>query len=304
MLWRKKLLRVAAALAVAFGAAHTAERLKAPAVDQSLLSTAIELATAENQNPAKAASTPIPESASLAAPAEAGMGQIVGITSVAASTPPAGGDRCQPELELASLPGAMIHVSLSAPCNRAERVLVRHSGLAFAAQTQADGRATFVLPAMKSDAMVAVYFQDSRLVLGKVAVPDASSYARLAVVWDAPAEIELRVTDGNRVLIGSTAFTAGPVQQVMALGAPQVTSPVLARVYSVPGSQLGEADITGELRITPATCGRTLRLQTVYSAGGVARQEERSVAVPLCGTAGNILVLKNLAPALKLAAPK
>jgi hypothetical protein len=79
---------------------------------------------------------------------------------------------------------------------------------------------------------------------------------------------------------------------------------VLARVYSVPGSDLGAADITGELRITPASCGRTLRLETVYSASGIATHAERSISVPLCGTAGDILVLKNLAPALKLAAPK
>lgn len=304
MLWGKNLLRVAAALAVAFGAAHTAERLKAPAVEESLLDSAAQMAAAGREVRTDATESAVPESASLSAPVAAGLGDIVGITSVAASVPPAGADHCQPELELAPMPGAMIHVSLSAPCNRTERIVVRHSGLSFSAVTQADGRATVVLPAMKSDAMVAVYFQDSHLVLGRVSVPDVSSFARLALVWDTPAELELRVTDGNKVLVGSTVLTAGPVQQVMALGAPQVSSPVLARVYSVPGTQLGEADITAELRITQATCGRTLRLQTVYSAGGLARQDERSVAVPLCGTAGDILVLKNLAPALKLAAPK
>jgi hypothetical protein len=304
MLWGKKALRVAAALAVAFGAAHTAERLKAPAVEQSLLAAASEAAGVDQVNRAASRTAAVPASASLSAPADTGLSDVIGITPVAASAPPAGDGRCQPKLDLAPLPGALIQLSLSAPCNRAERIVLRHSGLSFSAQTQADGRATIILPALKSDAMVAVYFQDSRLVLGKVTVPDVSAFARLAIVWDAPTEMDLRVADGDKVLIGSTAMVAGPVQQVIALGAPQGANPVLARVYSVPGSRLDDADITGELRITEATCGRTLRMQTVYSVGGVAHQAERSVAVPLCGTAGDILVLKNLAPALKLAAPE
>jgi hypothetical protein len=302
MLWRQKLLRITAALGVAAAAAHTAERLKAPADEQAFMVTAAQLAT--EARPATEPASPVPQSASLRSPAEKGIGDLVGITSVAATTSPVGGDQCRPQLELAALPGAMIHLSLSAPCNRGERIIVRHSGLSFSASTQADGLATIILPALKSDAMVAVYLQDSRLVLGKIAVPDVSAYARFAVVWEQPADLELRVTDGDKVLVGSTVASLGEDQRVIALGSPAVQAPVLARVYSVPGTGLGEADITGELRITPASCGRTLRVETVYSAAGTATSTERTIAVPLCGTVGDILVLKNLAPAVKLAAPK
>ena len=303
MHWRKKVLRISAALAVAFGAAHTAERLRAPADDQSLLASAAKLAS-EDMQAEPILDTGVPKSASLSTPVSAGMGDLIGITSVAASTPAIGSDHCRPELALAAMPGAMIHLSMSAPCNRGERIIVRHSGVSFSAQTQADGSATVILPAMKSDAMVAVYLQDARLVLGKVTVPDAAAYSRYAIVWELPAELELRVTDGDKVLVGSTTPSLGEDQRVIALGSTAVQSPVLARVYSVPGPDLGDADITGELRITPASCGRTLRVGTVYSAAGVAALTERMIAVPLCGTSGDILVLKNLAPALKLAAPK
>jgi len=202
------------------------------------------------------------------------------------------------------MPGAMIHLTLSAPCNRGERIIVRHSGLSFSVQTQADGRASVTLPALKAEAMVAVYLQDSRLALGKVTVPDATAFARYAIVWELPADLELRVTDGEKVLVGSASLASTEDQRVIALGSGAVQSPVLARVYSVPGTDLGDADITGELRITPASCGRTLRVDTVLSVQGVATPGERVIAVPLCGTAGDILVLKNLAPAPKLAAPK
>ena len=303
MLLGKKFLRIAAALAVAAAAAHTAERVKAPAVQQSLLVSAAQIAKTDAST-AISAGSGVPKSASLSTAVENPVGDLTGITPVAATTPPAAGDSCRPELQLSVLPGAMIHLSLAAPCNRGERFIVRHAGLAFSDRIRADGFATVSLPAMRPDALVAVYLQDSRLVLGKVAVPDASAYARFAIVWEPPADLDLRVTDGAKVLVGSGASIPDDQERVMALGLSSVKSPVLARVYSVPGRTLGAADITGELRITPASCGRTLRVETVYSAAGIATQAERVISVPLCGTAGDILVLKNLAPAPKLASPK
>lgn len=303
MLLGKKILRVAAVLAVAAIAAHTAERLKAPTAQTSLLVSAAQLATAGSP-PAPSTVSAVPKSASLSNPAEAWVGDLTGITSVAATTVPEGGDRCRPELQLSALPGAMIRLAVAAPCNRGERFIVRHAGLSFSARTQADGRATLTFPALRADAAVAVYLQDSRLLLNKVVVPDAAAYARFAIVWEMPADIELRVTDGSKVLVGSAVPVTDDEERVIKLGLDTVQSPVLARVYSTPGSSLGEAEITGELRITPASCGRTLRVETVYSAAGIATRSERAIRVPLCGTAGDILVLKNLAPAAKLAAPK
>ena len=303
MLLGKKVLRITAAVAVAAAAAHTAERLKAPAVEQSVLVSAARLATSD-ASPDPSTESAVPQSASLSSPVEKRVGDLTGITPVAATTPPAGGDRCRPELQLSTQPGAMIRLSLAAPCNRGERFIVRHAGLAFSARTQADGFATVTLPALRADALVAVYLQDSRLVLGKITVPDVSAYSRFAIVWELPADLDLRVTDGTKVLVGSGTSASDGDQGVIALGSTAVQSPVLARVYSVRSQTLGDADITGELRITPASCGRTLRVDTVYSSGGIATTADQAISVPLCGTAGDILVLKNLAPAPKLAAPK
>jgi hypothetical protein len=137
-----------------------------------------------------------------------------------------------------------------------------------------------------------------------VSVPDADGHTRFALVWEFPAELELRVTDGEKVLVGSSIVSGDDMQRVLSLGSASVQSPVLARVYTVPGGTLGDAEITGELRITPASCGRTLRVETLFSAAGKVTRTERQITVPLCGTAGDILVLKNLAPATKLSAPK
>jgi hypothetical protein len=304
MLWGKKALRIFAALAVAIAAAHTAESLKGQKAQQSLLQAAAQRAEAEASPPSVSTASAVPVSASLSGGPVDALNDLVGITSVAASTPVAPGDHCVPSMQLTAVTGAMIHLALIAPCNRDERIVVRHSGLSFATKTRSDGAATILFPALKSDATVAVYLADARLVLGRVDVPDMTGFSRYAIMWEWPAEVELRVTDGDKVLIGTTPAINGTDPRVMSLGSPDVHAPLLARVYSAPGTGLGTATLTGELRITPATCGRTLRLETVHSVGGVTKVEEQAVAVPLCGTAGDILLLKNLGAALTLAAPK
>lgn len=304
MLWGKKVLRITAAVAVAALAAHTAESQKGQGSAQSLELAGFQLLATVRGATTGAAVGAIPQSASLGAASDGGLGNLTGITPVAASTPAVAGDQCRPALQLQAAPGAMISLSLIAPCNRNERFVIRHSGLSFATRTGSDGSASILVPALKSDALVAVYLAESRLLLGKVTVPDAASYTRFAVTWEWPAEVELRATDGNRVLVATAGSVAGEPSRVMSFGSPDVQSPVMAHVYSTPGRDLGDVSLSAELRITPASCGRTLRLATVHAANGRAMAQEREVAVPLCGTAGDILLLKNLSPALKLATPK
>jgi hypothetical protein len=303
MLWGKKFLRIAAAVAVAIAAAHTAESRKGQEAQQSLLLT-LQREAAESARVTEATASAVPVSASMDVSPDAGLGELTGITSVAATMPPAAGDHCRPSMQLTAVEGAMIHLSLSAPCNRNQRIVVRHSGLSFAVKTRTDGAATVLFPAMKPDATVAVYLADARLVLGKLAVPEVAGYARLAVMWEWPAEVALRVTDGDKVLVGTAPRIGGDAPHVMSLGTPDVQSPIMAQVYSVPGRDLDPAQLTGELRITPASCGRTLRLDTVRSDAGVTSAMEQTVPVPLCGTAGDILLLKNLGAPLTLDAPK
>lgn len=304
MLWGKKVLRISAAVAVAFAAAHTAETQKGQYAPQSLVISATERADAGSSTVVLGSGETVPKSASLTGPTTSRMGELVSITPVAATTPVSGTDHCQPRMELTAAPGAMILMSLSAPCNRNERIIVRHSGLSFTTRTEPSGGARILLPALKTEAMVAVYMADAHLVLGKVAVPDAASYARYAVTWEWPAEVELRATDGDKVLVGTAASFGGETQRVISLGTSDVQAPVKAHVYSAFGPDLGSVNLTGELRITPASCGRTLRLETVYSADGQVSVQEQEVAVPLCGTAGDILLLKNLGADPKLAALK
>lgn len=304
MLWAKKVLRITAAVAVAALAAHTAESQKGHGPARSPVLAAAERLSPARPSPEATGAAGVPPSASLGAPTDAPLGKLIGITPVAAPAPAGASDQCRPVMQLQAAPGAMILVSLSAPCNRSERIVLRHSGIAFATRTDAGGSARMLIPALKPEAMVAVYLAESRLLLGKVSVPDAASYARLAVTWEWPAEVELRATEGNRVLVAAAASPAAEPARILSLGSPDVQPSVMTHIYSAPGRDLGDVSLSAELRITPASCGRTLRLGTVYAANGRTAAREREVAVPLCGTAGDILLLKNLSPAPKLAAPK
>jgi hypothetical protein len=48
------------------------------------------------------------------------------------------------------------------------------------------------------------------------------------------------------------------------------------------------------MRITAETCGNSYQGETVLSQGGTAARGSLPLSLPLCGTAGDILVLKNL----------
>lgn len=303
MLWGKKALRVSAVVIVALAAGHAAETLKAP-VGQAAFSLESLRALPTPEHAARAAADPIPQSASLNAPDKPGLDDVTGITTIAATVPDRSDDPCQPILGLSAMPGAMLALSLAAPCNANQRVVIRHAGLAFTAQTDGSGRLSQVLPGLREDALVAAYLEGSQVILGRARVPDAADFTRVALIWDRPAELELRVTRGEKLMVGSRRPAESGAEQVLVLGTPDAPVPVLASVYSVAMTDLGNAEISAELRITPATCGRTLRLTVLTANRGAVLETERLVPVPLCGTSGNILVLKNLVPALKLATPK
>ena len=268
-------LRVVAVLAVAFAAGHVVQTLR-----------------------------PLPpQTAALAEdapqPAKAALPQLSGITAVSATT--AGDDpACGLDLRLKNAPGAMIDLSLSAPCNMGERVVFRHAGLAFTETIGADGELQLQIPAMATEAQVTAYVGSSEVVLGKISVPDVAEYLRLAVQMAGSARFDLRADEQGQVFVAKSAGLEGAPHRITTLGQARMDDPLLSQVYSVALRDFASPVLTVELGITPETCGRTLAAEVVLSRFGKALQSSRSVAVPLCGTSGDILLLKNLLPDLTL----
>lgn len=293
---RKRVLRITSVLAAAFAAGHLAETLRSiPAAAP----TEIAAVAQTGGQPERAVGLPV--SASLAS-GTGELAEVRAITSLSATATDLPSTGCDVSLALAAAPSAMIDLALVAPCNRAERVIIRHAGLSFTARTGPDGNATLSLPALATEAVVTVYLERSGVALGRVTVPDAADHTRFAFQWTTPGMFDLRANEGGQLFTGSGNPADSPARKILSLGAATVQKPYFAEIYTYPPGE-ETVDLTVELRITPETCGRTLMAETIFSRAGKAEVTKMPVAVPLCGTAGDILVLKNLAPAPTLAAP-
>ncbi len=160
------------------------------------------------------------------------------------------------------------------------------------------------MPALDQQALIAVYFEGSQAVLQAVAVPQAAEQARFAFQAAYPLQFDLRAVEAGRLFSGSKGGQGDGARRIVTLGTTLVAQPVLAQVYTFPAGDADAADLSVELRITPDTCSRSFSAETVLSRGGTAVQSVVPVAVPLCGTSGDILVLKNLLPRPTLDLPE
>jgi hypothetical protein len=290
MIGRKRLLRVTAVLAVAFATGQAVESLRSSAARS-------------DQAVDRVVTGHVPSSASLYTGAGGALPDLKGITPVAASEKPAS-NACAPTLTLSAAAGAMIDLALVAPCNLGERIVIRHAGLSFSALMGLDGRLSLSLPALESEALVAAYFEGSSVALASVLVPDVAKRARFAFQVPFPVDFALRAEEGDAVYIGGAS---GPRQmdtgKIVTLGSEAVAQPMIAQVYTFPDNGLASSALSVEIRITDQTCGRSFGAETWITQGGSVTRRSQPIEIPLCGTSGDILVLKNLVPDLTLAAP-
>lgn len=296
MIGLKRLLRVYTVVSIAVATGHTVETLRAASAPSGDLSALAASVTAEPT----ARGAALPQSASLGAVNPGDLPPLVGITSVSAAADDRAPGACAPTLALMAGDAATIEVALVAPCDPGERVVIRHAGLSFTSRTGPDGRLSLQLPALEAEALVAAYFEGSEVALARLSVPGMEDKLRFAVQMAEPVQFELRADEAGQVLAaGSATSNAG---RIAALGDASVMDAMLAQVYTFPAASLTDGSVTVEVRITPETCSRTFPAETVTSIGGKALRSGLSVAVPLCGTAGDILVLKNLVQDPTLAA--
>lgn len=277
--YRLLALRISAALCVAFAAGHMVQSMRGAPASATGAVQASEAVTASE------------------------LPNLSGITAVSATT--AGSDpACALRLDLAAAPEAMIALSLRAPCNMGEKVVIRHSGLAFSGSIGADGHLRLSVPAMTANALVAAYVGNSEIILGQVAVVEAEQYVRLAVQMPAETRFDLRADEDGQVYVANRQVPGMGTQRIVQLGQGRAEGQLVSQVYSAALKDFGSAELTVELRITPESCGRTISAEIITSRAGRVSQAGRDVVVPLCGTAGDILLLKNLLPDVTLASPE
>ncbi len=290
MIGRKRLLRVAAVLSVAVAAGHAVETFRSSEATRAAAMAAGVSGTGTGTDK-------LPASASLSGGGSALIPDLKGITSVTAASDRPESDACAPSLSLTATEGAMIDLVLFAPCDPSERVVVRHSGLSFTTQTGLDGRLDLRVPALESNALVAVYFEGSAVALATVDLPDMAEVTRFVFQAAYPVEFELRAEEGGTFYAGNGGG-AGQIGsgRIVTLGTSSVAQPIIAQVYTYSGRESTSAELSVEVRINPGTCSRSFVAETQFSQGGSATALALPIAIPLCGTSGDILVLKNLVP--------
>ncbi len=222
-------------------------------------------------------------------------------------------NECMVSMDLAAQPSAMIGLTLTAPCQPNERVVVRHAGLAVTGKTTRAGTLFMSLPAFTSDAEVSVRFSDGQTISAEVAVPEAATLRRFGVQWLGDDAFQLNAFEGGAGY-GERGHVSDADPQVPLAGQPQIGGfmsvlgndrvelPMLAEVYTYPAEQDAPVRIVLEAAITERTCAREILGETLAAVDGDITITDLSLAMPDCAAVGDIMVLKNIDPDLKIAA--
>lgn len=297
---KRRVGRVAAVVVIALAAGHLVQTMakhKAPAPEAALVKPASVVQLAGTNDLPAAPPAPVAPS--------------VPPLALKPATPPVPApvavvDPCPVTLDLMTEPGAMIGVTLLAPCHPSERIVLRHAGLAVTLRSTATGAVFTALPGLQSDATVEVMFADGTTIGGRTELAELAGLRRFGVQWQADDAFQLYGYEAGGVVsaaapgqppLGDAPSAGGYLTR---LGDAGVDAPLLAEIYTYPVDEA--ADPVIEAAVTPATCGRELLGETLSSVGGVVKVTDLTVAMPDCDAVGDFLVLKNLAPDLTLAA--
>lgn len=322
---KRKAARVIAVLAVALAAGHLAQNMgnkpaAKPAASAELAKQPTKIETvAAGPETAPQSLTAKPEAlaplpaAPLAAPVAALMAPVETPVVQPPATQTSTVQACDATLDLLVEQNAMIGITLIAPCNPNQRVVLRHGGLAVTGQTTSTGALFTALPALESAGTVEASFADGTNIRGEISVPELAALRRFGVQWQADDAFQVHAFEG-----GAGYGDAGHVSAVdphrpipglaarggflSLLGDATTTNPLLAEIYTFPANPGADTEVVVEAAVTDATCGRELLAETLTSTGGNAFVTDLTLAMPDCDAVGDYMVLKNLVLELNMAA--
>jgi len=305
---KRNAARVFAVLAVAFAAGHLVQTIASPGDAPMLAEAAMPKPVAV----VPLAADPVPAAPPVIAAAALPASALTPPPVPAVPEPVIVADPCPLSFDVMAQPGALLGLTLIAPCHPGARVVLRHAGLAITATTTATGSLFIDLPGLDRAGEVDVMLPDGTTLTAVAALTDLGQVRRFGVQWQAndafqlhafetDAAVETHVFADNRqsAPIGGVVARGGYLMQ---LGDPSTELPLLAEIYTFPAASTIAADVVVEAAITPATCNRELLAETLTSMGGAATVTDLSLAMPECDAVGDFLVLNNLAPDPKIAA--
>ncbi len=216
-------------------------------------------------------------------------------------------DECEVGFTATAAPGAMVELTLEAPCRANQKADIFHAGTRFTVRLDERGLARALVPALEEEAFFSALFADGRAESTDILMLTAGDYRRFALFWKGETGFDLYALengaeygapgmvsagqpyDARRALAGEGGFFT-------ALGSGG-TGAYRALVYSWP-VRLGDfgpaPEISIEAEVLESTCG------TEITAGFLATGPNTSgeviplfMEVPGCDAVGQYLVLKN-----------
>ena len=223
---------------------------------------------------------------------------------------------CEISAQAVTEPGAMVMLTLDAPCAPNERLTVHHNGMMFTHATDESGGATFTVPALAQDAVFIMAFSNGDGAVAQAKVADMADYDRVVLQWRGNAGFELHARefgagygDKGHQWSGRTpdaeGFAAGTTGMITKLGDTLSPEPLMAEVYTFARAmtaQPGVIDMSVETEVTANNCGREIEAQSLeIGPDGALKTRNLTLSVPDCDAIGSFLVLNNLVSDLKVA---
>ena len=231
--------------------------------------------------------------------------------------PDSPGFACEAEMTAVPAAGAMVSVTLTAPCHGSERVTFHHNGLMFTDLMQPDGTLQIEVPALVENALVIASFLDGSGAVARAEVSSVPFYERVVLQWRGDAGLQLHArefdaqyfTDGH-IWQGADSdvarATSGEGGFLTALGRPDAPDALLAEVYTFPSGMTeasGTVALSVEAEIGEGNCNSVVEAQTLeLRQGKDLRAKELTIDVPSCEAIGDFLMLKNIVADLTIAA--
>ncbi|MEM6373448.1 MAG: hypothetical protein AAF727_11805 [Pseudomonadota bacterium] len=224
---------------------------------------------------------------------------------------------CNISAQAVAVPGAMVSLTLDAPCAANERMTVHHNGMMFTETTDDVGAASLTVPALAKEAVFILAFSNGDGAVAQVTVDDLDQYDRVVLQWRGKTGFELHAREfgadygepGHQWAgqdANADGFAAGRSGMMTRLGDEDTAEPLVAEVYSFArgmADQSGLIDMSVEAEVTATNCGREIEAQSLELTGdGALKTRNLTLSVPECDAAGSFLVLNNLVSDLKVAA--
>lgn len=331
---KRKVAMVAATLAVALGAGHlmqnglgvkpgrvvvaTVSDIEKPAeMPKQIVPLAAGLGTtpAPAVRLAEPARPALPEAAFAPEQVNPVPEAIVGDVDANASENVLSSDStpCPVTLDVMAGAQATLDLTLKAPCRTSERVVIRHGGLTVTAMTSLTGALFTSIPGMEVAGEVSLLFGDGYEVGAADKLPDLPLYQRFAVQWMADDAFQVNAFE-NGAQFGEAGHVSATNPQrrlqnvpmdggyLSVLGDSTTVLPMLAEVYTFPSGSADTVDLTIEASVTAQTCDRELLGEVLLSENGAVTKTDLTMATPTCDAIGDVLVLNNPLPDLRLAA--